>query len=113
MKLTVTSGVPEGSYLGKFVRVEPTTNDFGEGLKWIWEITTGQQAGQIASCTTSTNPSAKNRCGKVVTGMLGKSLPNGEELDTDMFVGRTYLLIVRKGESGGTFVDSVTQAPVA
>jgi hypothetical protein len=113
MKLVVTGGVPEGSYLGKFVKVEPTTNNYGEGLKWTWEIATGPQAGQFASCTTSNSPSPKNRCGKVVAGMLGRPLAAGDEFDTTTIVGQTFLILVRKGDNGGSYVDSVTKAPLA
>lgn len=113
MKLKVTGGVPEGSYLAKFTKVEPTTNNFGTGLKWFWEITTGPQVGQSTICTTSDNPTPKNRCGKILSGMLGKSLNTGEEFDTAAMLGQTFLVVVRKGDTGGTFVDSVTKAPLA
>ncbi|QJW92560.1 hypothetical protein FTUN_0056 [Frigoriglobus tundricola] len=113
MKLKVSGGVPEGSYLAKFTKVEPTTNGFGPGLKWAWEITSGANTGQSVICTTSNSPSPKNRCGKILSGMLGKALNTGEEFDTSTLVGQNFLVIVRKSETGGTFVDSVTKAPVA
>ena len=113
MKLKVSGGVPEGSYLAKFTKVEPTTNALSDGLKWTWEITSGPSSGQTSSSTSSDSPSAKNRCGKIVSGMLGKTLPNGEELDTNSLIGQIFLIVVRKSESGGTYVDSVTKAPTA
>jgi hypothetical protein len=113
MKLKVSGGVAEGSYLAKFVGVEPTTNSIGPGLRWTWEIATGPLAGQATGCTSSTNPSSKNRCGKIVSGMLGKSLTTGEELDLSTLTGQTFLIVVRAGDNGGTYVDSVTKAPVA
>ncbi len=67
MKLKVTGGVPEGSYLARFTNVEEVTNALGDGLKWTWEITSGAYSGQSASVTTSDSPSAKNRCGKIVS----------------------------------------------
>jgi hypothetical protein len=113
MKVRVLGGVPEGTYLAKFVAMEPTTNSYGEGVKWRWEIVGGAQAGQYASCTTSPNPSARNSCGRIVSGMLGKSLNTGDEHDLAGLVGKTFLIVVRKGVTGGTYVESVTQAPVA
>lgn len=113
MKLKVSGGVPEGNYLAKFTKVEPTTNAFGNGLKWFWEITGNSHAGQSTSCTTSDCPTPKNRCGKILSGMLGKSLNTGEEFDTAALLGQTFLVVVRKGDTGGTFVDSVTKAPLA
>lgn len=65
------------------------------------------------SSTSSCSPSPKNRCGKILSGMLGKALNSGEELDTGSLIGQTFLVVVRKGENGGTFVDSVTKAPIA
>ena len=54
MKLKVSGGVPEGSYLAKFVKVEPTTNNLGDCLKWTWQITSGPCAGQTPSCISGT-----------------------------------------------------------
>jgi hypothetical protein len=111
MRLKVSGGVPEGSYLAKFVKVEPTTNALGDGLKWLWEITSGPNVGLTVSSISSNSPSPKNRCGKILSGMMGKALNTGEELDTGSLIGQTFLIVVRKGENGGTFVDSVTKAP--
>ena len=111
MKLTVSGGVPEGSYLAKFANVEPMTNALGDGLKWTWEITSGANAGLTVCSISSNSPSPKNRCGKIVSGMLGKPLTTGEELDTNSLIGQTFLIVVRKGENGGSYVDSVTKAP--
>lgn len=113
MKVRVIGGVPEGTYLAKFVAMEPTTNSFGDGVKWHWEIVGGPQAGQRASCTTSPQPSARNSCGRIVSGMLGKSLTTGDEYDLAPLVGQTFLVVVRKGATGGTYVESCTKAPVA
>ena len=109
----VIGGVPEGTYLAKFVAMEPATNSFGDGIKWKWEIVNGPHAGQQSFCTTSTMPSARNSCGRIVSGMLGKSLTTGDEHDMAACFGKTFLIVVRKGNTGGTFVESVTQAPVA
>ena len=111
MKLKVSGGVPEGSYLAKFVKVEPTTNNLGDCLKWTWQITSGPCAGQTPSCISGNSPTPKNKCGKILSGMTGKSLNTGEELDTSSLIGQTFLIVIGKGDNGGTFVDSVTKSP--
>jgi hypothetical protein len=111
MLLKITGGVPEGSYLARFANVEPTTNALGDGLKWSWQITSGAQSGQTVGCISSSSPTAKNKCGKILSGMMGKSLNAGEECDTSSLIGQTFLIVVGKGDNGGSFVDSVTKAP--
>lgn len=113
MLLRVFGGVPEGSYLAKFEKVEQSTNSLGPGLKWVWVISTGPHAGTTVSSVSGVSPSAKNRCGKLLFGMLGKQLQAGEEVDIAKLFGQQFLVIVRKAESGGTFVDSVAKAPQA
>lgn len=113
MKVRVIGGVPEGTYAAKFLTMEAVTNTFGDGVRWSWEIVGGPHAGQKASCTTATSPSAKNSCGRIVSGLLGKSLAAGDEHDLSTLVGQTFLIVVRKGNTGGTYVESVTKAPVA
>lgn len=114
MKLTVSAGgVPVGSYLGRFVGVEATTNDYGDGLTWRWEIIGGPHAGHKVSRITTTTPTTKNACGKILSGLIGRALTAGEQFDVASCVGKTYLLCVTEGERGGTRVESVTSAPVA
>jgi hypothetical protein len=113
VKLTVTAGgVPVGSYLGKFMGVEPVSNDYGTGLCWKWEIAGGTHTGQKISRITAATPSPKNAGGKILAGLIGKALTPGEQVDLADLVGRVYLLVVTEGERGGTRVESVTTAPV-
>ena len=112
MKLTVSpGGVPTGSYIALFRSVEATTNDFGDGLKWWFEIQGGPHAGAKTGCTTANKPTLKNSCGKLVSGIVGKPLSNDMEIDLASYFGRAYLIIVTEGKSGGTYVSTVTQPP--
>jgi len=114
MKLVVSSGgVPAGSYLTKFVGLESITNDFGPGLSWEWEVLNGPHAGQTVRRITTVTPTSKNACGKILSGVIGKSLAVGEELDLSKYVGKTYLVVVGETDRGGSRVESVTPAPVA
>jgi hypothetical protein len=109
MLLTVTSGgPPTGSYAARFAGIEETTHDeFGAGLRWKFEVTQGEQAGKVASRTTGLRPTAKNGCGKMLAGVLGRELRAGEQLDPHQFVGREYLIVVGPTENGSTRVEAV------
>ncbi len=114
MKLIVRSGgVPGGSYIGKFLGVEPTETKLGKALRWTWEVASGPHAGAKASRITPTEPTPKNACGRILSGITGKSLVTGEEVDPQSFLGRSYLLVVIDCDGGGTRVETVTLPPTA
>ena len=113
--LTISAGgVPAGIYQSRFVSVEQTPADpvkgYGPGLKWTWEVLSGPQAGQKASRTTTAIPSPKNAAGKIISGLLGRPLQTGENVDIGSLIGRPYLIVVAEGQTGGTRVESVTLA---
>ena len=66
--LVVSSGegVPAGSYLANVTGVEPVNNEYGDGLRWQFQVVNGQHKGSKTSRTTQTKPSPKNGCGKVL-----------------------------------------------
>lgn len=112
MKLTISSGsVPAGSYVAAFKGVEPVKNEYGDGLSWRWEVTKGPLAGQSAGRTTNNRLSPKTNGGRILAGLHGKPVSPGEQVDTDAFVGKEYLIVVIDCPSGGTRVESVTIAP--
>lgn len=113
MKLKVSAGgLPVGSYLGKFLGVEPVNNDYGAGLCWRWEITAGPHAGQKVSRITGADPSPKNTCGRILAGLTGKALSAGDEFEPGGYVGKVYILVVTQGQRGGSKVESLDAAPV-
>src|SRR5215469_14959683 len=109
MKLILTNGgVPAGSYVAKFLGVEPTEpNQYGAGNRWKFEVVSGPHAGARISRITGTKPTLKNQCGKLLISLSGKS-SLGEEIDLDAYVGRTYLVVVVQRPEGGTSLDSVS-----
>ena len=114
--LTVSSGgVPVGSYQATFSGVEPTPENrekgYGAGLRWIFQIQTGPQAGQVASRITRLSPSPQNACGKMLAGILGRALQLGEQVDPEQHVGRRFLIVVAASQNGSTRIEAV--APVA
>ncbi|MGO9109106.1 MAG: hypothetical protein ACLP9L_07735 [Thermoguttaceae bacterium] len=114
MLLKVSAGgVPAGSYLAPFMGVETTTNEYGDGLRWWFEIPSGPHAGSKVGRITSPKPTPKNACGKMLAGITGRSLTAGLEIDLAAYVGKPFLIIVAESKSGngGTYVDAVTQPP--
>ena len=113
-------GVPEGSYVGRFVGVVEREADpkrlgqdgrpFPPGLEWQFEIATGEHQGKTVSTITSQQPTAKNSCGRMITQMSGGSVRmlKGVEFDPDRYRGQQFNLIVEANSTGnGTKVGSV------
>jgi len=98
MKLSVSSGgVPVGSYRAKFLGVEPTQNDYGEGLRWKFQVIGGPHAGLAIARTTGKCPTPKNAAGKILSGLSGNPLTVGVEFDLATYVGKDYLVSVAEG----------------
>ena len=112
MKLVVSSGgVPAGSYQAAFKEAEAVDNDYGPGLRWVFEVASGPYAGQKTSRITAQTPTPKNACGRILAGLLGKKLTADEEIDLSNFVGNTYLIVVAETQTGMTRVETVTRLP--
>jgi hypothetical protein len=114
--LTVSSGsVPVGSYTGRFAGLEEVAENqekkYAAGIRWRFVIDAGPYEGQTVSRVTGPAPSVKNTCGKVLSGMVGRALKENEQIDTDAFLGRRYMLVVAAGQEGGTRVEAVIPMP--
>lgn len=115
MEFTMGAGqVPAGSFVATFVGVEQTPGDqakgYGPGLKWKFQIQQGPESGKIASRTTGTSPTHANACGKMLLGVLGRTLGQGEKANIANYVGRKYLIVVApSGANGATRIEAVTQ----
>jgi len=112
VKLVVKSGgVPIGAHIAKFIGVEPTTTTYGDGLKWLFEVSAGPNAGARVSRITGNDPTPRNKCGEMLAGLSGKKLTDGETIDPDAFKGKTYLIVVAATDSGASRVESVSAPP--
>ncbi len=107
MKLRL-GGLLPGTYTCKFKSVEETTHpEYGDGLKWVFEVASGPQKGQFAMKTTSTTPTPRNACGKLLNGLAGRPVSLGEELDVNDFVGKPYTVVVETTQTGSTAIAAV------
>lgn len=111
--LKISAGsVPPGFYSTKFAGVEAVNNgQFGPGLKFKFVIARGPLVGQTVSRTTGCTPSQKNNLGKLLSGMLGRTLNVDEEVDVDDLLGREFMVVVGVSENGGSRVESATPPP--
>src|SRR6266536_832529 len=113
MKLTMTElGAPQGTYRAKFAGVQPREpmagTDYGPGLEWRFEIVDGPHRGRVVARTTSPEPTLKNSCGRMLTGLAGGALRLGEEFDPAAYLGRLYVVTVEVNSTGsGTRVGTV------
>ena len=116
MLLTVSNGgVPVGSYTGKFAGLEEVPANpekkYGAGLRWKFAVDAGPCKDQVVSRITGPTPSTKNSCGKLLSGLLGRSLKEGDQVDPDNFLGKQFMIIVANGQEGGTRVEAVMPMP--
>lgn len=106
-----SGGVPVGNYVGTFAGVEAQPENkekgYAAGLRWKWTVDSGPQAGQTTSRVTGASPSPRNGAGKILAGLLGRAIAEGEAIDPDTFIGKKYMLVVATGQGGGTRVEAV------
>ena len=103
--------IPSGKYEADFIDCEVTDHpEYGAGLKWIWEITSGKYAGQFAYRTTKDLPTARNSCGKFLAMLAGVDVADGLNVNTDDYRGKPYTIIIGKSEGGSSRVESFVSA---
>ena len=115
---TVSSGgVPAGSYTGTFAgtEVQPENKEkgYGVGTRWKFTIDAGPYAGQTTSRITGNTPTPKNGCGKMLAGLIGCALQEGQQVDPDHYIGRRYMIVVGTAQNGGTRVEAIVPMPAA
>src|SRR5262245_1259917 len=100
MKLRVSdASVPPGNYTAQFAGFEATRHkDYGPGVCWKFRITQGPQKGKTALRFTGPTLSPNSACGRMVSGLAGRALELGEEIDVARYVGNAYLIVVEQGQ---------------
>jgi hypothetical protein len=106
-KLRFAKPVPEGKYTAIFSGIEDTNHrEFGDGLKWKFEILDGEHAGREITRITPVLPTAKNICGKLLRALTGCS--DAGEVDIDGYRGtRVELLVGATADGNGTRVEAI------
>jgi len=110
-------GAPVGNYTATFAGIESQpanpAKGYGPGLRFKFAIDAGPQAGQTTSRITSTTPTQRNACGRMLSGLLGRPLRDGEQIDVAPLVGKRFMVVVAAGREGGTRVEAVTPIPAS
>ena len=102
---------PAGIHRARFNGAEATTHaEYGDGLKFEFEITEGEHKGMRACRYTSADPTPRNAAGRMMADLLGQKPENGLSVDLDDCVGQEYMIVVREGEGGRTRVESADLA---
>lgn len=116
MKLVVTDAigvtVPEDVYKAKVVKLEPRDIVWDTSIRSVLEFTfeitddaeyEGVQLRGIATLVERLTPKSKLRAW--AEAILGQKLNEGDELDTDMLLGKSCRInvIVEPGKNGGQF----------
>jgi hypothetical protein len=109
MNLVIKSNeCPTGIYQARFCGVEQTTHpEYGDGLRFNFEITAGPQKGVRTCRTTSAQPTPRNAAGRMLADLAGVAPANGVSLNPNDVVGKEYTIVVRESETGRVRVESV------
>lgn len=101
------AGVPVGEYLAEFVEAEERVHEkYGPGILFKFKVCDGGEFdGREVGRTTSTDPTPKNACGKVLGWLAGVKPADNMQVDPDDFVGDRYRIIVAETDSGSTRVE--------
>lgn len=107
--------VSEGRYNAEYIGNEEIVSKFekdGKAVAWRWKIVDGPNAGKVVTRVSGKTPTPKNGCGRILIALLGKTPTTGENVSVKDCIGKRYLVVVVKNESGeGTKVDTVVKMP--
>ena len=115
MALIVSAGgVPPGQYPAAFKGWSQKNNVYGPGLQFEWQITSGDNAGQKASCMQPM-PSTANKCGRLLGRMFGRPLKAAEDVEAALtgLVGKPFMVTVEQSKSGASMVADAIPIPTA
>ncbi|NQU20607.1 MAG: hypothetical protein HQ567_04940 [Candidatus Nealsonbacteria bacterium] len=111
------NSVPIGAYTCTFDGIEEVDHpEYGPGWKWIFSVIGGEHEGRPCYRTTKDEPTPKNSCGRFLAALSGSTPADDLEVDTDDFLGHSYMCMVEASPSGegtriGSFVPTEARTP--
>jgi hypothetical protein len=109
-----TDPVPVGFYTGPFKGIEDAEVNSEARWRFVWDVATGPHAGKKATALCDKVISKNTLPGRLIAGMLGRDLIDGENVEeaVNACKGQTYLVSVQPGPKGGKpGVKSVGKPP--
>lgn len=109
---TKSSGIPAGQYRLKFSSYEQSTHaEYGDRIRWEFEVVHGPQRGQTTSAFTGARLTRKSKFMElIVQAFLGRQLEVDEEFNPDPHIGREFLGIVVPTDNGSTKLNTLIAA---
>jgi len=100
VKYSETKSVPEGIYVVKLTKLEPTTHpQWGDSIRWTFDISEGDHTGTAVTAMSSTKVSPKSKIFGWVQA-FGHLMDPGEEFDLTQLIGKTVRArIINKKQS--------------
>lgn len=83
------------------------------GMEWQFTVLGGEQDGQVIGRITGTEPTTKNSCGMLLSGMFGRAIQPDEDLDPNQFRGQTFEVVVgrSKDDPNKTYIIQINGPP--
>jgi len=110
----IQPAIPEGMYKAALIKIEEGTGEFGDYLKFRFEVIDGEQKGVsetlVASKKLSSSKSGKSSKLFDIVKALTKSEPKaGETLDIEGLIGKSCQIVVKNGkEKDGVQYQNIT-----
>jgi hypothetical protein len=111
--------LPPANYVATFEGTEemPPHPDYGESCKLVFRVKGGPHDGKRTSVIVSTGEdkpaTPANKLGRMLSGLTGKPIECGVEIDVEEYVGQTYFIKVEDTPNGkSTAVSGIMKPPV-
>ncbi len=117
-EIEVQPAIPEGVYKAAVIKIDEGSGEYGDYLKFMFEIIDGDQKGVsktlVASKKLSSSKSGKNSKLLDIVKALTKTEPRaGETLDIENLIGKSCQIVVKNGKEkdGVTYQNINTVLP--
>lgn len=106
-----SSDIAAGEYRGRFVGIEPITNNFGPAWRWRFIIDEGNLRGKEVCRITGDVPRAGTTCRAMMAAVAGRVIADGENIDERDYVNRPYSITLAPASTGKIRVETVRPLP--
>jgi hypothetical protein len=107
--------IPDGIYSAIFegFEVKPKSvhngKEMNEGIMFRFKVGDGVHKDKIASNIGPTKPTPNNVSGRLMMGLNGGDVKEGEKINLNSFIGKLYTIVVDKNKAGRGVVTKVVR----